>query len=680
MLPPFHILPGSPDRPGVTWTDANAVNLAVFSTHAAAVDFCLFDREDPAHELGRIRLPGRTGDMFHGEISGELITPGMPYGFRVHGPYLPENGHVFNPHKLLGDPYARQFAAPSAFHRSMLPGRVDSGPHVTKAVLPPLESDVPTPTRLETPWEDTMICELHVKGYTRSLPHVPEGIRGTYAGLAHPSVLDHLKALGITAVQLLPVHQHLDDGFLLERGLVNYWGYNTLGFFAPEARYAADPANVINEFKSMVEAFHQAGIEVILDVVYNHTCEGGWHGPMAAFRGFDNLCYYRTPPTDQSQYYDVTGCGNSLDLNHPRVLQLVVDSLRYWVEEMGVDGFRFDLAVTLGREPRNFTRRAGFFKALRCDPVLSRVKLIAEPWDLGRGGYQVGNFPNYWSELNGKFRDATRRFWRGDKRVLGEMATRLTGSEDLFRHNGRSPLNSINFITSHDGFTLRDLVSYNEKHNLANGEENRDGDSHNQSFNHGIEGETDDPVILELRARQQRNFLTTLFLSQGVPFLTAGDEMNRTQGGNNNAYCQDNEISWLNWDLDESAAALRDFVLRLVELRHRHRLFRRSKFLTGLPVNGGEPDISWRRADGARMTEIDWGAPHYPALSFALECGIFMALNASHEDLEFALPEGKTWHCEIDTAHPEKSGVPADGPMTWVTNLSVQVWESEDCW
>ncbi|MCB1233976.1 MAG: glycogen debranching protein GlgX, partial [Verrucomicrobiae bacterium] len=536
----LEIRPGKPWPLGATpLPDGRGVNFSVFSQHGDAVDLILFDREAPDREAARVRVTGRTGHLRHVEVRG--VEAGQVYGYRVHGPWMPEWGLLFNPDKLLLDPYARRVLGPSAAHPAMI-GKSEHGRDRRDSVAVAPKGVVVDSSGFdwgddrppEVPPDQSVVYELHVKGFTRQMPGVPEDLRGTYAGLGSDAAIAYLKALGITAVQLMPVHQHLDDGFLVDRGLVNYWGYNTIGFFAPEARYAAtgDP---VSEFKSMVRALHAAGIEVILDVVFNHTGEAGPDGPLCLLRGFENLGYYRTNLKRPEDYTDVTGCGNTVDLTHPMGLRLVIDSLRYWVEEMRVDGFRFDLAVTLGREPSSFNPQSAFFKAVQLDPVLAGVKLVAEPWDLGRGGYQVGAFPPGWHELNGRFRDCVRRFWRGEGGVLAEFASRITGSEDLFRHNGRTPLAGVNFFASHDGFTLRDLVSYADKHNEANGEGNRDGDNHNLSANYGIEGPTHDPALEDLRSRQCRNFFATLMLSQGVPFILAGDEIGRTQRGNNNA-------------------------------------------------------------------------------------------------------------------------------------------------
>ncbi|HRQ87946.1 MAG TPA: glycogen debranching protein GlgX, partial [Bacteroidia bacterium] len=584
----------------------------------------------------------------------------------------------------------RRIDGPSKYHPSLCVRdengdleKTDSAPHAPRAFVPaPDTYDWEGDRRLCIPMSETVISELHVKGFSMLNPAVPEPLRGTYAGLAHPASTGYLRDLGITTVQLLPVHQHLDDSFLLERGLVNYWGYNTLGFFAPEARYAAS-GDPVTEFRDMVKALHRAGIEVILDVVYNHTCEAGPDGPTCLLRGFDNVSYYHSVPARPGHYIDYTGCGNSVDLSHPRGLRLAMDSLRHWVEEMHVDGFRFDLAVELGRSAEGYSRRAAFFQAVHQDPTLAGVKLIAEPWDLGYGGYQIGNFPMDWAELNGKYRDGVRRFWRGDPKMSGELAGRFAGSEELFAHNHRAPTASVNFVTSHDGFTLLDLVSYNQKHNLANGERNADGDSHNISYNHGVEGPTDDPAILELRRRQVRNFLATLICSQGVPFILSGDERLRTQGGNNNGYCQDNEISWISWDDDAEALALRDFVRRLLKLRRDFPCLRRNTFFTGQPVAGtGLPDIGWLLPSGAAKDAADWRADQAGAFSVLVNGvetreSLLIFFNARQESQEFHFPPlpRSTWLLVADTAAPAREGDGASAPAT-VTLIpqSMQIW------
>ncbi|NOX98956.1 MAG: glycogen debranching protein GlgX [Verrucomicrobia bacterium] len=694
----FQVLPGSPHPLGAHALPGNdgTVNFAIYSQHATAVDLCLFDPKDSQIETARIRLTQRSGFIWHAEISG--CSPLQNYGYRLHGPWNPEQGHFFNPNKLLFDPLARDFSEAAIFHPSMLAtdpsnhsndpstaNRTDSGPHVPRSVVIANNFDWEQDQSPATPYADSLIYELHVKGFTQLHPDVPEPLRGTYAGLANDAAIQYLSDLGITAVQLMPVHYHLDDDFLIDRGLVNYWGYNTVGFFAPDPRYAAGPDSIA-EFKGMVKALHQAGIEVILDVVFNHTGEAGVTGPSCCFRGIDNLVYYRTQSKNPGVYQDFTGCGNTLNTTHPQVLQLIMDSLRYWVSEMHVDGFRFDLAVTLGREPTNYNQHSAFFKAIMQDPVLSQVKMIAEPWDLGRGGYQVGHFPYGWSELNGRYRDTIRRFWKGDHGVLPEFSSRLTGSQDLYGPRNRSPQASINFITSHDGFTLRDLVSYNHKHNEDNLENNRDGSDHDMTWNHGVEGETDDPDILALRERQRRNFLTTLLLSRGVPFLLAGDELGRTQNGNNNAYCQDNELNWIDWSSTRTESDFLEFVKNLIAFRKQYPTLRRTHFYSGKPsASSGTPDIAWYRPDGADMTPGDWHAQTAGALSTFLDgpvtTPILLLLNARAESLTFTLPAPPAsdlnahWQLEIDTADPHGKGRSSalDGKSV-LSSRAIQVW------
>jgi isoamylase len=695
---------GDARRLGATWRADGTVNFAVYSQHGDAVDLVLFAPEAPAREAARVRLTECLGHVWHVAIGG--LEPGWLYGFRVHGPWMPEWGLFFNADKLLLDPYARQIHEPSKAH-SWLYGvspaggrdRFDSVAVAPKAVLRGVGEDFDWggDTPPDRHLEDTVIYETHVKGFTRRLTAVPESLRGTYAGLGHDAATGYLRDLGVTAVQLMPVHQHLDDDFLLRRGLVNYWGYNSIGFFAPEAGYAAT-ADPVTEFKAMVRALHAAGIEVILDVVYNHTGEAGTNGPMIHFRGLENLAYYRTRPKYPEEYQDFTGCGNSLNVPHPFALRLVLDSLRYWVEEMHVDGFRFDLAVTMAREPAAYTTESAFFKAIAADPVLSRVKLIAEPWDLGRGGYQVGGFPSGWAELNGRYRDCVRRFWKGEGRVLGEFATRMTGSEDLFRHNGRAPGASVNFIASHDGFPLEDLVTWSGKHNEANGEENRDGDSHNLSENHGVEGPTDDPAILAIRERQCRNFLATLFLSQGCVFILGGDEAGRTQGGNNNAYCQDNEISWLDWERMERHAGRREFVKRLADFRRRHSVLRRHEFFTGQPIHGEKAtDMAWFTQAGEAIDQATWNADQPGVFSVIINRNaadhrhngwrkadsdtLLLMFNADAADREFRAPGAAevVWELAIDTALPTGFADPGARSCDRCTSLTVsgrslQVW------
>ncbi len=675
---------------GAKFLPDGSVNFAVHSRFATKVELCLFtDPNHPTTETHRIPLSDRLAEIWYIRVAG--IPAGSTYGYRVDGILDPLAGFYFNPNKLLLDPYALRIDGPSDYHSSMSAQNAtggidlaDSAPFAPRAFVPNGEEyDWEGDTPLFRPMCDTVINELHVKGFSKLNPDVPEEIRGTYAGLAHPASTGYLRDLGVTAVQLQPVHQHLNDGFLLDRGLVNYWGYNTLGFFAPEAGYAAgdDP---VREFRDMVKALHRAGLEVILDVVYNHTCEAGTDGPTCLLRGFDNLTYYHIDPTNPGKYIDYTGCGNSVDVSHPVVLRLVMDSLRYWVEEMHVDGFRFDLAVEMGRTPDSFNRNAAFFQAVYQEPVLAGVKLIAEPWDLGYGGYQIGNFPIDWAELNGKYRDAVRRFWRGDPGITGELAGRITGSEDLFAHNRRDATASINFVTSHDGFTLFDLVSYNQKHNLANGEGNADGDAHNISFNHGEEGPTTDYLIQETRNRQVRNCLATLLCSQGVPFLLSGDERMRTQSGNNNTYCQDNALSWISWNDSPDAVALREFVKRLLRLREEFPILKRSAFFTGEAAEGGKlPDLCWLRPDGGRIESIDWESDKPGSFSVLIhdedrkKC-LLLFLNARHSDREFHFPkrpQGK-WELVADTHDPALTGSVLSLPAkTMVIERSMQIWK-----
>ncbi len=692
------IRPGSSDCLGATPVDFGVVNFAVFSSNGESVDLCLFcDPEAPGEETCRIRLTERTGDIWHNEIAG--IPEGTRYGFRVHGLWAPNEGHLFNPRKLLLDPYAKRIDGPSLYDDSLLSllqdgsvDQTDSAAAAPKAVVPlPDTFDWEGDTPLRLPMAETVVMEMHLKGFTRMHPDIPEDQRGTYAGLCHDVTIDYLQGLGITAVQLLPVHQHLDDGFLLDRGLVNYWGYNTLGFFAPEARFAVgdDP---VTEFREMVKRLHRAGIEVILDVVYNHTCEAGVTGPTCFLRGFDNHAYYHSVDGKPGIYHDVTGCGNSVNIPHPFAMRMVMDSLRYWVEEMHVDGFRFDLAVEMGREPKEFSRRCAFFKAAQQDPVLRRTKLIAEPWDLGLDGYQLGNFPANWKELNGKFRDCVRAFWRGDPGVAGEFAARLTGSQELFAHNNRKPSAGLNMITSHDGFTLRDLVSYNDKHNEQNGEENRDGDSHNISYNLGAEGETTDSKIQEVRLRQIRNFLVTSILSQGTPFITAGDEALRTQGGNNNSYCQDNEISWLNWSKGEDEEQLRRFVAKLLAFRKEHPALHRQRFFSGKKIGSSNlPDASWMRPDGGAKEIIDWSIDKAGAFAMMIHRDLAASsgpnsgfllffFNARARQNTFHFPKKTTcsWERIIDTADPDAEVIQAGADeVTKLSGRSFQLWREK---
>ena len=616
---------GGPYPLGATF-DGLGTNFSVFSRVAERVELCLFD--DDGRE-SRVDLPEMTGYSWHGYLP--RIGPGQRYGYRIHGPWDPGSGRRCNPHKLLLDPYARAIDGaiewgPAIFgHDVAAPARrneVDSAPYVPRSVIVRDDFDWRDDARPRVPDHDTILYEVHVKGFTMRHPGVPAAIRGTYAGLAHPAAIEHLRTLGVTSVELLPIHHFLHDGFLLQRGLRNYWGYNSIGYFAPHAEYAAagSGGGQVDEFKAMVKALHAAGLEVILDVVYNHTGEGGHDGPTLSLRGLDNQAYYRLLAHDRSRYMDYTGTGNSLNMLEPHVLQLIMDSLRYWIEEMHVDGFRFDLASALARELHAVDRLSAFFDIIQQDPIIRTVKLIAEPWDVGEGGYQVGEFPAHWAEWNGRYRDTVRDVWRGQPDMLHDFGRRFTGSADLYQDDGRRPSASVNLVTAHDGFTLADLVSYDRKHNRANGDGERDGESHNRSWNCGAEGATDDPAILALRARQQRNLLATLFLSQGVPMLLGGDELGRSQSGNNNAYCQDSELSWYDWAaVDEP---LLDFTRRLIALRRAHPVFRRRRwFLDGYPGPGGEqgpPDIEWRHPRGSRMRDEEWHTESAAAIAVYL--------------------------------------------------------------
>ncbi len=670
--------PGRPFPLGPTW-DGHGTNFSLFSENADGVQLCLFDDENREE---RVEILQRTSHNWHAYLPG--VGPGQRYGYRVRGPWEPAAGHRFNPAKLLIDPYAKAIEGPIGFGRARVlayaPGqedvvdREDSAPAIPRSVVVDGSFDWEGDEPLQRHWAETVIYELHVKGFTQRMPGVREDLRGTYAGLASDAAIAHLRELGVTAVELLPVHHAADEDFLVERGLANYWGYSTIGFLAPHAGYAATGTRgeQVREFKGMVKALHRAGIEVILDVVYNHTAEGSHLGPTLSFKGVDNASYYRLEPDDRRHYMDFTGTGNSLNPVHPSVLRLIMDSLRYFAVECHVDGFRFDLASALARELYDVDRLSAFFDVVHQDPVLSQVKLIAEPWDVGPGGYQVGNFPILWSEWNGMYRDTMRDFWRGHTAVA-EFARRFTGSSDLYQSDGRHPSASINFVTCHDGFTLRDLVSYDRKHNDANLEGNRDGSDDNRSWNCGVEGETDDPEVDELRDRQMRNFLATLLLSQGTPMLLAGDEIRRTQGGNNNAYCQDNELSWVDWDVGERAQGVLDFTRRLLRLRGEHPVFRRSAFLTGEDRQGsGAPDVWWFRPDGRRMTQADWargdafalgaflnGAeiPTHTAEGEPIADESFIVLfNAWREPVTFVLPPtrfGRRWAHELCTAEPD---------------------------
>jgi isoamylase len=677
------VRPGKPYPLGAMW-DGRGVNFALYSENATRVELCLFDSPEAERETVRIPLPELTDLIWH--VYLPEVTPDQVYGYRVHGPYDPARGHRFNPHKILLDPYAEAIArrvrwddALFGYHIGDPAGDLsldgcDSAPYAPLAVVvdPAFSWGDDRPPR--TPWPKTVLYEMHVRGVTMRHPEVPEPLRGTYAGLACESAIQHLKELGVTAVELLPVHSHLDERLLVECGRVNYWGYNTLGFFAPEPWYDAQacPLDAVAEFKMMVRTLHEAGIEVILDVVYNHTAEGNQQGPTLSMRGIDHAAYYRLAP-DRRYYMDYTGCGNTLNMRNPRVLQLIMDSLRYWVREMHVDGFRFDLASTLARELHEVDRLAAFFDVIHQDPVLSQIKLIAEPWDLGAGGYQVGNFPPGWTEWNGKYRDCVRRFWRGDGGVVGEFATRFCGSSDLYGWSGRRPYASINFVTCHDGFTLEDLVSYDQKHNEANGEDNRDGAWDNLSWNSGIEGPAEDPAILDLRDRRKRSFLATLLFSQGVPMVLGVDELGHTQKGNNNAYCQDNEITWLNWELNERQKDLLRFARRVIRLRHEQPVFRRRRFFHGKAIEGaGAPDIAWLNVDGSEMTTETWMQEWVKCLGVVLfgdsidvdEYGeevsgdtLLVLFNAAPGHvIPFTLPqldEPQPWELLLDTSDPQ---------------------------
>ncbi len=678
------VRPGKPFPRGAHF-DGKGVNFAVYSKIATLVEVCLFDAEDPAREVERFALHEGAAHVFHGYVAG--LKPGTLYGLRVHGPYEPQRGYRCNPHKLLVDPYARALFGAIDWKQPVFGyelghelgdlalDRQDSAAGVPKGVIVDERFDWGDDEPPDVAWHDTLIYEAHVRGLTKLHPEVPEKLRGTYSGLAHPAVIEHLKQLGVTAVELLPVHEFADDSFLTDRSLRNYWGYSTLCFFAPEQRYASSraPGAQVQEFKAMVKALHAAGIEVILDVVYNHSCEGNHLGPTLSLRGIDNATYYWLMP--EARYYlDFTGTGNSINASRPETARLIVDSLRYWVSEMHVDGFRFDLASTLGRvEAGEFSRHAPIFQIINQDPLLSRVKLIAEPWDCGLGGYQVGNFPAPFREWNGKFRDAIRRYWKGDENLASEVGYRLSGSSDLYQDGGRRPQATVNFITAHDGFTLHDLVTYQDKHNADNGEQNQDGADDNQSWNHGVEGETDDPVIVELRERQKLNLLATLLLSQGVPMLLGGDEMGRTQRGNNNAYCQDNELSWVDWKLDERRKRLLEQVRRLVALRRKHPVLRHTRFLTGDYIWHSEvKDLAWLRPDGDEMRPEDWQRPWISSFGLLLggdairaldERGqrlvgdsLLMLMNAHPEPVKFQLPEEGSgdWLLELDSSDPSK--------------------------
>ena len=676
------VWPGSNYPLGATF-DGGGTNFALFSEIAEKVELCLIDRG--GHET-RIRLDEVDGYVWHAYLP--TVSPGQRYGFRVHGPFDPAAGHRCDPSKLLLDPYGKSFNGEFTFGQALYsydlavaaedpaqtgtPPQIDSLGHtMTSVVINPF-FDWATDRAPRRPYHETIIYEAHVKGMTETHPAIPEALRGTYAGLAHPAIIDHLKSLNVTAIELMPVHQFLHDSRLLKLGLRNYWGYNTFGFFAPHNQYAANPqaGGAVPEFKSMVRSFHEEGIEVILDVVYNHTAEGNHLGPTINFRGIDNAAYYRLVDEDLRFYKDFTGTGNSLNARMPHTLQLIMDSLRYWVTEMHVDGFRFDLASTLAREFYDVDRLSAFFDLVQQDPVISQVKLIAEPWDVGEGGYQVGNFPGVWTEWNGKYRDTVRDYWRGEPATLGEFASRLTGSSDLYEATGRRPSASINFVVAHDGFTLNDLVSYNDKHNEANGEDNQDGESYNRSWNCGVEGPTDDPEILNLRARQMRNIMATLMLSQGTPMIAHGDEIGRTQHGNNNVYCQDSELSWMDWSLVDKNSDLLEFTRKVTALRKKHPVFRRRRFFDGEPIRSGDEvrDIAWLTPAGKEMTHQDWGAEFDKCIAVFLngeaipepdargervvDASFLMCFNAHDHEVDFVIPPddyAEEWTAVLDT-------------------------------
>ena len=697
----MQIWPGRPYPLGATY-DGSGTNFALFSEVADKVELCLID--DAGRET-KVEMAETDAFVHHVYLPG--VHPGQRYGYRVHGPYRPAEGHRCNPAKLLLDPYAKavegqidgdeslfsyKFGDPEKFNRK------NSRGHTMLGVVVNPFFDWGSDRHPEHEYHDTVIYEAHVKGLTMRHPDVPEDIRGTYAGIAHPATIAHLKSLGVTAIELMPVHQFVQDTTLVDKGLANYWGYNTIGFFAPHNAYSASGqrGQQVQEFKSMVKALHEADIEVILDVVYNHTAEGNHLGPTLCFRGIDNNAYYRLVDEDRTYYYDTTGTGNTLLMRHPHVLQLIMDSLRYWVTEMHVDGFRFDLASSLARQFHEVDRLSAFFDLVQQDPVVSQVKLIAEPWDIGEGGYQVGNFPPLWTEWNGKYRDTVRDYWRGEGSTLADFASRITGSSDLYEHSGRKPIASINFVTAHDGFTMRDLVSYNEKHNEANGEDGNDGESHNRSWNCGAEGETDDDGVNALRARQQRNFLLTLMLSQGVPMVLHGDEFGRSQRGNNNVYCQDNEISWVDWDLEPWQEELLAFTRRAVALRREHPVFRRRRFFAGVSRDEGTPaDIAWFAPDGRTMGPDDWANHEARSMLVFLNGeaipepdqrgervvgdSFLVAFNGHYEPLTFTLPEevyGDGWLVALDTSDDTAGSVSIfDDATTLLPGLELQVAE-----
>ncbi|MDO5025673.1 MAG: glycogen debranching protein GlgX [Trueperella sp.] len=699
------IWPGSPYPLGATF-DGAGTNFALFSSVADRVELCLIDGDaDTGLTEQRVELQEVDAHVWHCYLPD--IRPGQRYGYRVHGPYDPAQGHRCDPSKILLDPYAKAICGQVDRHQANFSydfndpdqrSELDSLEHtMLSVVINPFFNwghDRPPGHA----YHDSIIYEAHLKGMTELHPDIPEDIRGTYRGMAHPAMVDYLTDLGVTAIELMPIHQYVNDTSLLERGLTNYWGYNTIGFFAPHNQYSAsgEHGEQVDEFKALVKTYHEAGIEVILDVVYNHTAEGNHMGPTLSFRGIDNAAYYRLVEDDKAHYFDTTGTGNSLTMNSPHTLQLIMDSLRYWILEMHVDGFRFDLASTLARELYAVDKLSSFFDIIQQDPVISQVKLIAEPWDIGEGGYNVGGFPPLWTEWNGKYRDTIRDYWRGEPSTLSEFASRLSGSSDLYENSGRRPFASINFVTAHDGFTMRDLVSYNERHNEANGENNADGESHNRSWNCGAEGPTDDPEIRALRQRQVRNFFTTLLTSQGVPMISHGDELGRTQQGNNNTYCQDNELSWVNWELSTVQTELRDFVKSLVELRTAHPVFRRRRFFQGAAGRGGQStrgDIEWLRNDANPMEDADWNTWYAQAVLVFLngariaepdsrgnpviDDDFLLAFNASPDDLDFVIPPANSdsaWETVINTFDPTAvDGVWHSGDTFQVPSRSVRI-------
>ncbi len=677
------ITEGRPFPLGATW-NGRGVNFALFSAHATKVELCLFDDAGET-ETGRVELPEYTDEIWHGFLPD--ARPGTNYGYRVHGPYDPEQGHRFNPNKLVMDPYAKAAVGQLKWGPEIFGYQLESEDDTTfderdsAAFIPKCRVVDPAFTwggdrKPLTPWDQTVIYETHVRGFTKRHPAVPADIQGTFRGLVVPEAIAHMKSIGVTAIELLPVHMFVDDSHLQEKGLKNYWGYNTISFFAPARRYAGVQDFAFSEFKEMVVRLHDSGLEIILDVVYNHTAEGNERGPTLSFKGIDNASYYRLLPDQKRYYINDTGTGNTVNLSHPRVMQMVTDSLRYWVTEMHVDGFRFDLGTILAREPYGFDQESGFLKACSQDPILSEVKLIAEPWDCGPGGYQVGGFPPGWAEWNDKFRDTARAFWKGDEGKLAEFASRLAGSADYFNQRGRQTWASVNFLTAHDGFTLNDTVSYNEKHNEANGENNSDGSSNNLSWNCGAEGPTEDPEVNAVRERQMRNMLATLMLSRGTPMLLAGDEFARTQDGNNNAYCQDNEISWLDWDIGERGQSLARFVAKLTGIRRRFPVLHRTRFLTAeWNEEIGVKDVTWLTPDGVEMTSEQWHDPSAKSLGVLLDgraqvsgirrrgsdATLLLIVNAHHDTVNFKLPEvvgGLSWSCLIDTNQPDLEAAP----------------------